>query len=230
MTITPKHYESIKLNPLFKGLSTHDFLQVMSHTKLCKLSADEILFRQHEPAKDFFYIISGTVKLSLLSIDGAEKVIDLINQNQTFAEAIIFQSIPNFPVSATALKKSLLLRINADSYTKILHNSPPTCIKVITALSIRLHWSVQELDRLSLHNATYRLVSYLLDNISTDTVESATIDLSVAKHIIASRISVTPETLSRTLKRLSQQNLIEVHDKHIILLDLNKLRNMIVIS
>ncbi|MCK5725310.1 MAG: Crp/Fnr family transcriptional regulator [Thiotrichaceae bacterium] len=227
MIISDEHQKTIRKSPLFEGLVQKDFLLVIKNSKLCSLVADEVLFRQHQPALDFFFLISGNIKLSLLSFDGAEKVIEIITDRQSFAEAIMFQNIPNFPVSAVALKESHLLRINAKVYSKILANSPSTCIKVITALSLRLHWSVRELDRLSLHNATYRLVSYLLENIADHVVEPTTIDLSIAKHIIASRISVTPETLSRTLKRLSQQGLLEVHDKHIILLNPVELRHII---
>lgn len=227
MLLEEKYQVLMRNNSLFESLNDKDFSEVVSNTKLCELKTDELLFRQKQPAKDFFFLVSGKMKLSLLSFDGTEKVVDIINAGNTFAEAIMFKGMPGFPVNAVALAKAQVLRINAETYTHILHNSPETCIQVMGALSIRLHWLMNELDRLSLHNATYRLISYLLENIPEETIESTEVQLSIPKHVVASRISVTPETLSRTLKRLCQDELLEVHDSHIVLVNPVELRRMV---
>lgn len=96
-------------------------------------------------------------------------------------------------------------------------------------LSVRLHWLVNEIDRLSLHNASYRLICYLLEDVPEDSIEKIDVKLSAAKRIIASRISITPETFSRTLKSLSKDGMIEVKDEHIVINNPAKLREMLVI-
>jgi len=227
MLLEKKYQEIMQGNHLFKDLLDNDFSQLVEKTKFSKLRKDEVLFRQQQPAVDFFLLLSGKIKLSLLSADGTEKVVDIINPGNTFAEAVILQGMPGYPVNAEALADSSILRINADTYTDILHKSPETCIKVMACLSLRLHWLVNELDRLSLHNATYRLVSYLLENIEEGVKEQVEVNLSVPKHVIASRISVTPETLSRTLKQLNRDGLLEVYDSHIILINPSELRYLV---
>lgn len=227
MLLEQTHQEVLRKNSLFEGLHERDFSQVVDNTKLCELNVDDVLFRQQQPATDFFFLLSGKVKLSLLSFEGTEKVVDIINEGNTFAEAVILRGIPGYPVNAEALEDSTVLRINAEAFTAILQKSPETCIKVMGCLSVRLHWLMNELDRLSLHNATYRLISYLLENIPEDTIESAEVNLSIPKHVVASRISVTPETLSRTLKRLCKEGLLEVHDKHIVLINPVELRRLV---
>lgn len=227
MHLEPSHKEAMRDNSLFKDLSEADFLRVVESTRLSELKTDGVLFRQQQSANDFFFLLAGKIKLCLLSFDGTEKVVDIINEGNTFAEAVMFRGIPGYPVNAEALSDVKVLCINAEVYTDILHNSPETCIKVMACLSIRLHWLVNELDRLSLHNATYRLISYLLENIPVDAVKSTEVNLSIPKHVVASRISVTPETLSRTLKRLTQEGLLEVHDKHIVLVNPVELRRLV---
>lgn len=229
MSIDPKFQEALRQNALFKDLPERDFSQVLTHTVLCNLKADDVLFRQQQTANDFFMLVSGQIKLSLLSAEGTEKVVDIINAGNTFAEAVIFKGMMGYPVNAVAIPNSEVLRISAETYTDILHNSPETCIKVMACLSLRLHKLMGEIDRLSLHNATYRLISYLLENIPEEKTERTEVNLSIPKHVVASRISVTPETLSRTLKRLCQDGLLEVHDSHIVLVNPVKLRKMVAI-
>ena len=227
MQLDSKFQRAMRLNPLFQDLTEKDFSSVIEHTTLAELDIDAMLFRQQQPAADFFFLVSGKVKLSLLSFEGSEKVVDIISPGNTFAEAIIFRGIAGYPVNAQALCDSVVLRINAATYMKTLRHSPEVCFKVMAALSVRLHWLMTELDRLSLHNASYRLISYLLEDVPKDTDSPIEIKLSLPKHVIASRISITPETFSRTLKSLSQQGLLEIHNTHLVLKNPLELQRMV---
>jgi len=227
MQLDKKYQDVMSKATLFEALTEKDFSKVVSNTKLTELRADEVLFRQKQPSNDFFFLLTGKIKLSLLSFDGTEKVVDIINEGNSFAEAVILSGMPGYPVNAEALEDSKVLCINAKTFTSILQNSPETSIKVMGCLCIRMHWLMNELDRLSLHNATYRLISYLLENIPEGTTSRTEVELSIPKHVVASRISVTPETLSRTLKRLCKEQLLEVHDKHIVLINPVELRLLV---
>jgi CRP-like cAMP-binding protein len=227
MQLEPKFIALMRQNPLFESLSEGDFSETVDNTAYSQLKAGESLFRQQQTANEFFLLVSGKMKLNLLSFEGTEKVVDIINPGNTFAEAVIFSGMPGYPVNAEALDDSGLLRINAEVYSKVLRGSPEACFKVMACLSVRLHWLMTELDRLTLHNVTYRLISYLLENIPDNATEATEVTLSVPKHVVASRISVTPETLSRTLKRLSGEGLLEVHDSHIVLVKPVELRRLV---
>jgi len=227
MFLEKRFQDILRKNTLFEGLSEGDFKDLVSHTKPRQLKVDEVLFRKQQSATHFFLLAGGRIKLSILSIEGSEKVVDIINPGRTFAEAIILNGVSGYPLNAIALSEAEVLCINADVFMSILNSSPKTCIKVMACLSMRLHMLMTEIDRLSLHNATYRLVSYLLENVSSDEIEAVEIKLSIPKHVIASRISVTPETLSRTLKQLCKGNLLEMHDRHITLINPAKLRSLV---
>jgi CRP-like cAMP-binding protein len=222
-----EYQEALKKVPLFMGLDEKDFNHIISETTVSTLSNGATLFSQHQPATEFFYVVKGKIKISLLSIDGAEKVVDIINEGNTFAEAIILRGMNGYPVNSEAIGDTVILKINAKNYTHVLKHSTEACIKVISCLSTRTHWLMNEMERLSLHNASYRLISFLLENCDTESEEPIEITLSAPKHVIASRLSITPETLSRTLKVLSKKDLLNVHEKHIVLNNPMALKKMI---
>lgn len=91
-------------------------------------------------------------------------------------------------------------------------------------MSRRLHRLLNEIDSLTLHNATYRLVRDLLGEPPDDVPQPPEIVLTAPKHIIASRLSIKPETFSRTLTRLSRDGLTAVRGNSIVLGDLRRLR------
>lgn len=227
--LDPEYQQAMRSNHLFMDIDQQDFETIVQGTSARKLFTGETLFSQQQPASEFFMLVEGKIKITLLSSEGTEKVVDIIKPGNTFAEAIIFNGMQGYPVNSKALSEATVLRINAENYIQVLSNSPKACLKVMGRLSIRLHWLVNEIDRLSLHNASYRLISYLLEDVPEGSNEKIQIKLGAPKRIIASRISITPETLSRTLKSLSKNDMIEVDDEHIVLNNPSKLREMLFI-
>jgi len=209
---------------LFSDLNADQIDSVLGHTRVAELSEGDILFEQQQPARDFFMLTSGQVKLARHSADGHEKIIDLISPGHTFAEAILFSGQKVYPVTASALLDSRLLCFDIASYAGILHQSTDACFAVLAQMSRRLHWYIGEIDRLTLHGATFRVVCYLLDQVPSTQLGSSEIRLVVPKHAIASRLSITPETLSRSFSKLSRDGLLDVQDDAVILHDVGKLR------
>ena len=209
---------------LFSDLNADQIDNVLRHTRVAELSEGEILFEQQQPAREFFMLTSGQVKLARNSAEGHEKIIDLISPGHAFAEAILFSGQKLYPVTATAILNSRVLCFDIASYADILHESTAACFAVLAQMSRRLHWYIAEIDRLTLHGATFRVVCYLLDQVPSTHLGSSEIRLATPKHAIASRLSITPETLSRSFSKLSRDGLLEVHDDAIILNDVGKLR------
>jgi CRP-like cAMP-binding protein len=166
----------------------------------------------------------GQIKLARNSADGHEKIIDLISPGHTFAEAILFSKQKVYPVTASAILDSRLLCFDIASYADILHESTDACFAIMAEMSRRLHWYIGEIDRLTLHSASFRVACYLLDQVPSTHLGASEIHLATPKHVIASRLSITPETLSRSFSRLSREGLIEVRDDAVVLNDVGKLR------
>lgn len=212
---------------LLQPLGSDDFDEVAGTSHAIQLSDNSVLFEQGAELTNIYLLISGSVKLQRLAPSGDEKVIEIIRPGQTFAEAVLFFGGSQYPVSAITVSPSIVVGIEAKTYLKLLNTSNSLCINLLGKLSQRLHWMVNEVDRLTLHNATFRLVDYLLSHVSEDQRGRVDVTLNAPKHVIASRLSIKPETLSRTLKSLSKQGLIHLDGSQIELLEVDKLRQLI---
>jgi CRP-like cAMP-binding protein len=122
------------------------------------------------------------------------------------------------------LKASVVVAVQAKPFLKLLKSSPDLCINMLAHLSVRLHWMVKELDKQTLHNASFRVIDYFLSQVDTNAENEFKLRLTVPKRDIASRLSIKPETFSRALKSLEQKSLIEVKEKKIILNNVSQLR------
>lgn len=209
---------------LFSALNDEQLRKVMDAMQDVSVEEGSILFEHGQPAERFFLLIEGQIKLYRLSEDGDEKVIEIVRPGQTFAEAVMFMSGRFYPVSADALMNSRLLAFPNAVVKDLLRNSVDSCFRLMADMSQRLHRLLNEIDSLTLHNATYRLVSYLLGELPEDVLKSPEIVLTIPKHIIASRLSIKPETFSRILTRLARDGMIVVRGNSIVLADLERLR------
>ena len=130
-----------------------------------------------------------------------------------------------YPVNAEALKPSKLLRLDAATFIHLLHRSNETCFRLMAHMSRRLRWQLNEIDRLTLHTASFRFINFLLDPPPKCRGDEGEIRLNMPKHILASRLSIKPETFSRILSRLSDEGLIRTQRDAVHLLDEQGLRD-----
>jgi len=215
---------------LLQPLVEEHFDEIVQNSHASQLSENSILFEQGSELTDLYLVVSGGIKLQRLAPNGDEKVIEIIRPGQTFAEAVIFLGGSRYPVSAVAVSSTVVVGIKAETFLKLLNTSNALCLNLLGKLSQRLHWMVNEVDRLTLHNATFRLVDYLLNHISEEDGDRAKVNLAAPKHVIASRLSIKPETFSRTLKDLANQGLINLDGADIEIVDVEKLRQLILLE
>ena len=216
--------QSMRHSILFSSLSKDQLERVLIHTRHVRLREREVLFEQHQPATDFYLLQAGRIKVAIVSRDGHEKIIDLLNPGATFAEAVLFSGDHSYPVTASALVDSEVWAIDSDTYKDILRQSIDACFAVLAQMSRRLHWQLTEIDRLSLHSAAFRLIAFLLDEVPSTDLQSSVVQFDTPKHVIASRLSMTPETFSRVLSKLSDGGYRHVNDNTVQIRDIEKLR------
>lgn len=209
----PSLITELRRNSLLSALSDDELARVLAACQRYELEPDQSLFEQGRPAERFFLLRSGLVKLSRLSPAGDEKVIELVQAGQTFGEALMFVDKPiAYPVTARAIEPSEVLGFDIRSFLALLKASPATCLAMLAGMSRRMHALVEEIDRLALQSATARLADFLLSS-----AQDGKVALRTPKNVLASRLSIQPETLSRIFARLSAEGVVEVQGAQIVL-------------
>ena len=217
--------------PLFSELSEAHRASIATQARLLPLARGDVLFRQGDPMAGFYYVVSGLVKLAMSSPQGSEKVIEIIGARQSFGEAVMFLDRPA-PVFAQALEATEVVLVRREVVFEMLAAEPEFARQMLAGMSMRLHGLVRDVEAYALHNATERVASFLVQSLESDesggavTTAADTLELSASKQVIASRLNLTPETLSRIFHTLSDSKLIRVDGKFIHVLDANGLRRL----
>lgn len=208
--------DELRRAPLLSRLEASQLQRVARHASRVKLTAEQQLFSQGDAAARFYLLLSGQMRLFRLSPEGAEKVIEIVGPGQTFAEALMFLNAPRYPVCAAALADSELIAIEASDFAAMLRESVDTCFVLLGALSQRLRGLIGEIDALTLHTATSRVARYLAARLPPG---ARSLELEVRKGVLASRLSVQPETFSRVIKSLTEQGILRMDGNLVSVLD-----------
>jgi CRP-like cAMP-binding protein len=203
---------------LFSALSEIQLARIRRHCHITDMVEGESLFFQGDNANSFYLVLSGRIKLYRVSPEGKEKVVEIMETAATFAEALMFMDEPHYPVTATAIAPSRVIVINGREFKAMLRESVDSCFLLMGNMSFRLHGLIREIDTLSLDTGTVRTVAYLLHQAPTD---ADGFELKVAKSVIASRLSVKPETFSRILKNLHERDIVSIDGRNVTIHDRN---------
>jgi CRP-like cAMP-binding protein len=222
MTIDDR--DGLRQHYLFAVLDDMQLDRVLAAVQEISLEEGDHLFHSGDQARYFYLLRTGQIQLYRLSPGGEEKVIEIIQPGQTFAEAVMFLKTSTYPVSAKAIVSSGLWRIDMAVFLSMLQESSELCLRLLGCMSRRLHGAIQDIDQLTLQNAGMRVIQLLLHSAPDSAANRYSLEWETPKQILASRLSVRPETFSRILQRLSRQGLITVQGKTIEVLDAKALR------
>ncbi len=223
----PLYQKILREHHLFIALNDAQITQLIEESQLVNLEKGAYVFRQGDPCHHFGFVISGSVKIYRLTPDGQEKVFEVIGDRNTFAEAMMFMGTGTYVATAqTVLPTQLLLLSNA-TYTRLLRENTETAMALLAALSVRMHQRLNEIEILSLKNATHRVIRYILAQVlrSCSKCSTPSFELPMAKRLVAGHLSIQPETFSRIIHHLSDEGIIKVDGRLIYILNRDRLEN-----
>ena len=217
-------FAGMRQHYLFSGLDQADYDALVERVIPVSLEKGEILFHRGDAAEFFYFVNTGQLELNIIAPTGQKKVLEVIGPDRTFAEAVAFMREHKYPVTSEALSDTMLCQIPNQEYLDLIYSNPDACMRLLSDLSRHLHARVREIERLTVQNARARLVSYLLEHIVDTNDDEATIRVELPRHVIASRLSITPETLSRLLRNLVEERILTIEDRVIFVHSLSRLR------
>ncbi len=223
MSISQADFEAVRRIYLFSGMAEGEFLEVMAQAGTVVLAPGQLLFSQGDPAHAFYWVAEGVIRLFRASPQGDEKVIELAGANRVFAEATLFMG-GRYPVNAAAQSPCRLVAFDSRAFKDWIGRDTERCFRLMAGMSARLHKLVNEIDRLTLMKGADRLLQYLLDHSDPDETGRQRVEWEAPKQVIASRIGVKPETLSRLLHKLTSQGFIELQGQVLYIRDAEGLR------
>jgi CRP-like cAMP-binding protein len=210
--------------PVFSGLKPAVLEVLMAQTRVVNLRPGSILFRQGEPATSFFIIVEGWVKLYRITPAGDEAVLNVFSKGQSFAEAVTLIS-GRYPATASAVARTRVIMIPASHVIDCIRQTPEIAIAMIASTSQQLHLMVSRIEQLTAQSGIQRVADFLI-SLAPCVKGPCTIELPYDKTVIAGRLGLKPESLSRVFARLRTVG-VDVRASEVIVDDVATLQDLL---
>jgi CRP/FNR family transcriptional regulator, dissimilatory nitrate respiration regulator len=213
--------------PLFKGLPVEELARLAAGTTKRQLERGEALFLEGEPSTGLHALLYGRIKLFTRGADGRERVIEIVGPGRSFGEPVMFLEKP-YIVSAVALADTLALHVARETILAELERNPRLAARLIGAVAERTEALMRELREYAEGSGAQRFARWLLRQpMRVDEAGTATVTLPAAKRLLAARLKISAEHLSRVLRELSIAGLIGVRGRDVTIPDVERLREQL---
>jgi CRP-like cAMP-binding protein len=220
----PMHLDIAARIPVLGGLKPESLAVLMTAANVVNLRPGHVLFRQGEPAGAFFIIVDGWIKLYRVTPAGDEAVLNVLTTGEGFAEAVTSAS-GRYPATACAVTRARVLMIPADHVVNCIREMPDIAIAMIASTSQHLDQMVQRIEQLTAQSATQRVADFLT-SLAPCTNGPCTISLPYDPAVIAGKLGLKPESLSRVFAKLRSVG-VDVCASHVIVREMARLRDLV---
>lgn len=205
--------------PLFAGLTDEDLAALLKISRRSEIPKGTILFTEGEEARGFYVPVSGKVKIYKVTPEGRERVLRIAEPGRTFAEAAIFD-LGTYPANAAILESAVLLFFPKNEVLQLLKNNVELAINMIGGISRLLREFMDQMEDIAFRDVPARLARYLLDLAQGGELR---VELPLSKSQLAVNLGTVSETLSRTFRKMVDDDLIRVQSRTIDILDAARL-------
>lgn len=210
---------------VFQNLD-QDELELLCKNSYAKLyEKGEIIFFENDSVKKLYFLVNGKVKLSMLSAEGKEKVLTILQEGDIFGELSLFDEDPH-PLTAKVMDDARLLIIPWNEMEKMIIDRPSLAIKIIEALSKKTRLLTSQVRELVFQDAAGRLASLLsrlADDFGREIEQGTVIDLVLTHQEIANLIGSSRVTVTKLINKFIDDGMITIKKRKIIIIDFESL-------
>ena len=192
--------EILSRTSLFRNISNESLVSLADICLSKNLKKNEILFHEGDEGLSVYILVFGNIKLYKTGPDGKEIVIKMVKEGEMFAEAILFEQV-KYPVNAVSLQTGLAYMLPTHQFI-CLFEAPKFRRDFFKMMMQKVRYLTNQISYLSSYDVEDRLFLFIEEQFGRK--ESVTMNMS--KKDFAAAVRTTPETLSRLLLRLKNED------------------------
>lgn len=219
--------DALRHVPALSACTEETLRALLQNAYLEELPKNRLFLIHGDKAENYFVVLKGWVKLFRETLDGAQAITDIVPKNCIFGETALFGD-GTYSFSAETVDECVLMRLSIDTLRTRLEEDPALALAMLKNITNHSHQQEKELEHRTLQNAPQRIGCFLLRLLNPQTTEgSATLNLPYDKALLATRLGMQPETFSRALQRLKDENVLRITGAQIEISNIEQLSHYV---
>ncbi|MEW6117763.1 MAG: Crp/Fnr family transcriptional regulator [Nitrospirota bacterium] len=216
--------------PIFSDLDEQERGEIQPYVVLERFEKREEIFSEGDPSEWFYIVLSGKVKITKLSHDGREIIIEVISPHDFFGGFAVLKGFP-YPANAIAMEDAVVCKIARHHLLRIIDRFPSVMYGITANLGERIRDSHEMLKNIALERVEARIAALILKladkaGVPTNNGEKA-IAMRLTKQDIAEMVGTTVETSIRIMSRFRKSGFIDDDSGRIVVKEPKALQSIV---
>lgn len=212
---------NLKEIALLKNLSDEELKELEHYLIRSSYRKKDEIFSEGEQPEWFYIVLDGKVKITKLSHEGKEIILELISPGEIFGGVAVLRGFP-YPANAVAMEDSKVIKISRRNLMRLVDRFPNLMYCIAMNLGDRMKSSYDSLKNIALERVEARIAALLLklaDKVGVKVKEGTLIDMRLTKQDVADMVGTTVETSIRTFSKLKKEKLVIEADGKVVILN-----------
>lgn len=214
---------------IFSRLEENEVRLICERSFEKRYQKGEIIFFEDNDDRNLYILVEGRVKLTILSPEGKEKVLTILQVGDIFGDMSLFDQDTHL-ITAEVIDDARLLILHFTDLETVIRQEPGVAVKIIEALAKKTRLLTGQIKELVFQDAEGRLASLFIRFIEDFGIEVKSgnmIDIVLTHQDIASLIGSSRVTVTKLMNQFIDQGLIKIYKRKIIIRDMDRLKNKI---
>ena len=229
-TKTPEGFASLwylRQLELMLGMSQQAAQRFNASLRTTKRRRGEWIYMLGEPSDNIYFIQEGRMKISALSEDGHEVLLDIIGPGEIFGDVGALQGTPR-TTSAQALDDSILCEMHRKDFETLLETHPEIALHLLKSLASRLKKAEAQLLNLVCKDVSTRVREALIELIGV--APKPPVRIGITQQDLANLIGASRQKTWASLKELEDAGILKLRYRSILVTAPHKLREGLVLG
>jgi CRP/FNR family cyclic AMP-dependent transcriptional regulator len=205
-------------HPLFRELDSAALDQLCRYASSRKFTRGATIFAKGDPGNSLFAVASGSVKMSISSVEGRSAILNLIGKGEIFGEIALLDGLPR-TTDATAHTNCDLIVIDRRDFLPFIRKQPPLAMKFIELLCARLRWTSEQIEHVMLQDLPGRLASVLIGLADRRQPTSAGGPIAITQQEIGEMVGMSRESINKQLRAWATSKWVRLEHGAILIMD-----------
>lgn len=219
-----------KINDIgvFKNISTEEFKEIEPYIQRETVKKKGTFFSEGDQPEWFYIVESGKVKITKMSSDGKEIILEVISPGEIFGGVAVMKGFP-YPANAIAMENSKILKISRRNLMRLVDRFPNLMYFIAMNLGDRMKSSHDSLKNIALERVEARIAALLLklaDKVGVKVKEGILIDMRLTKQDVADMVGTTVETSIRTFSKFKKEKILSESEGKVVIKHKDRLESL----
>ncbi|HEY7248631.1 MAG TPA: Crp/Fnr family transcriptional regulator [Xanthobacteraceae bacterium] len=218
----PDKLALLRNHALFGQLPPRVIEHLGSYMRKRTLARGETIFAKGDPGSGLMGVLTGSVKITVPSVDGRDIVLNIIHPGEIFGEIALLDGRPR-TADATAMSDCELMVIERRDFIPFLRSQPDLIMQIVEILCSRLRATTEQVQDVTFLDLPTRLAKALLRLVREDEGAAADSKLTITQRELSQVIGRSRESTNKQLRIWAKQGWVRLQRGAVTVLQPDKL-------